>query len=118
MTWEEALVLGAPHTTTGGVNLRNADLGSANLYGANLRNADLGDQWIIQGPCTEDGYWTFLQKLTDDNTPMIKAGCRYLSIPESLAHWKRTRGGTKLGRERIAIVKFLEWTAMNRGLIP
>jgi uncharacterized protein YjbI with pentapeptide repeats len=101
-----------------GAYLGGADLRGANLGGAKLGGANLGDQWIIQGPCTQDGYWTFLQKLTDDKEPMIKAGCRYKTIPGALAHWAATRKGTVLGRERLAIVKFLEWTAMTRGLIP
>jgi len=82
------------------------------------RGADLGDQWIIQGPVRSDGYAFFLQKLKDDDKPMVKAGCRYVTIPEAHAHWTETRGGTPLGEETFAILDFLERAAVIRDLIP
>jgi hypothetical protein len=66
---------------------------------------------------SQDGHFFFLQKLTGEDVPMIKAGCRYFSIPEAREHWQNTRGGTPLGAERLAFVDFLERTARNRGLI-
>src|ERR1700721_2650513 len=70
-----------------GAYLGGAYLGGAYLGGADLGGADLGDQWIIQGPVRSDGYAFFLQKLKDDDKPMVKAGCRYVTIPEAHAHW-------------------------------
>src|ERR1700719_4032040 len=102
----------------GGADLRAADLGGADLGGAYLGGADLGDQWIIQGPVRSDGYAFFLQKLKDDDKPMVKAGCRYVTIPEAHAHWTETRGGTPLGEETFAILDFLERAAVIRDLIP
>ena|ERR1700719_4451996 len=86
--------------------------------GAYLGGAYLGDQWIIQGPVRSDGYAFFLQKLKDDDKPMVKAGCRYVTIPEAHAHWTETRGGTPLGEETFAILDFLERAAVIRDLIP
>jgi len=102
----------------GGAYLGGAYLGGADLRGADLRGADLGDQWIIQGPVRSDGYAFFLQKLKDDDKPMVKAGCRYVTIPEAHAHWTETRGGTPLGEETFAILDFLERAAVIRDLIP
>src|ERR1700719_4593304 len=102
----------------GAAYLGGAYLGGADLRGADLRGADLGDQWIIQGPVRSDGYAFFLQKLKDDDKPMVKAGCRYVTIPEAHAHWTETRGGTPLGEETFAILDFLERAAVIRDLIP
>ena len=69
-----------------GAYLSGANLRGANLRGANLRDAKLGDQWIIQGATRSDGYPFFLQKLTGDKVPMVKAGCRYLSLEDAQKH--------------------------------
>ena len=101
----------------GGAYLGGANLRGANLYGANLRDANLGGQWIIQGQTRSDGYAFFLQKLTADIEPMIKAGCRYFPVAQAEAHWTATRGGTKLGDETRAIVRALVDVAHIRGLM-
>jgi uncharacterized protein YjbI with pentapeptide repeats len=100
-----------------GANLSGANLRDANLRYANLSDANLGNQWIIQGPIRLDGYAFFLQKLTGATAPMVKAGCRYFTIPAARKHWAETRGGTPLGDETFAILDYLEWIAAIRGLI-
>jgi hypothetical protein len=100
-----------------GADLTRAYLAGAYLAGADLAGADLGDQWIIQGPCRSDGYYFFLQKLTADAAPMVKAGCRYFTLPQAREHWQATRGGTPLGDETFAILTCLEAMAVARGLI-
>jgi len=102
-------------------NLRSADLYGANLrgadlYGADLRSADLRGQWIIQGQVRSDGYPFFLQKLTGDKEPMVKAGCRLFTVEEAQKHWTATRGGTPLGDETEIIVRSLVRLARVRGL--
>jgi Pentapeptide repeats (8 copies) len=104
-----------------GVGLRDADLRDANLRGADLggadlRGADLGDQWIIQGPARTDGYFFSLMRLTGDQTPMVRAGCRWLSLPNARTHWSETRGGTPLGGETTLILDYLENVMKLRGL--
>jgi uncharacterized protein YjbI with pentapeptide repeats len=99
-----------------GANLSGADLSGANLSGANLYDAVLGNQWIIHGPTRSDGYTFFLQRLTQDEMPMIKAGCRHFTISEARAHWQKTRNGTPLGSETFIILDYLESTAAARGL--
>ena len=47
---------------------------------------------------------------------MIKAGCRYLTIPQAQAHWEKTRGGTPLFEETRAIVRAMVDTMHIRGL--
>ena len=99
-----------------GADLRGADLGRANLGGANLGRANLGDQWIIQGQTRSDGYAFFLQRLTQDSEPMIKAGCRYFTIAQAQEHWETTRKGQKLLDETRAIVRAMVDTMHIRGL--
>jgi hypothetical protein len=100
-----------------GANLSGANLSGANLSGAYLSGVYLRDQWIIQGGVRSDGYHFLLQKLTQDSEPMVKAGCRYFTLPEAHKHWRQTRGGTQLGLETFAILDSLEALAKARGLI-
>src|SRR5882672_3995984 len=100
-----------------GANLGRANLRGADLRGANLRYANLAGQWIIQGPVRSDGYWFFLQKLTGNTEPMVKAGCRCFTRPQARTHWTETRGGTPLGDETFAILDFLDRAAEIRGLL-
>ncbi len=84
--------------------------------GADLGGAYLGGQWIIQGQTRSDGYAFFLQRLTDDTEPMIKAGCRHFTTTQAREHWQTTRGGTPLGDETFAIIDCLVRTMEIRGL--
>ena len=93
-----------------------ADLTGANLTRANLVDADSGNQWIIQGQTRSDGYAFFLQRLTQDAEPMIKAGCRYFTIAKAQEHWEKTRAGTPLFDETRAIVRAMVDTMHIRGL--
>jgi hypothetical protein len=102
-------------------NLSRADLCGANLCGANLcgaklGGAKLGEQWIIQGQVRSDGYAFLLQRLKDDKEPMIKAGCRYLTLADAEKHWTATRAGTPLFHETRAIVRAMVDTMHMRGL--
>ena len=104
-------------TNLGGTNLRGTYLGGTNLRGTYLEGADLGDQWLIQGGARSDGHFFFLQKLTGDNEPMIKAGCRYFTIHDAQKHWESTRKGTPLFAETEAIVKAMIACARARKLM-
>ena len=95
-----------------GAIFTGADLSRADLFGANLSRADLGDQWIIQGPTRSDGYQFLLVRFREIETPMVRAGCRCLSLPDAKKHWETTRGGTQLGHESLDILIWLEH-AMN-----
>lgn len=87
--------------------LSNADLSGADLCWADLSGANLyGAKGIVRlGPST-DGYEFF--GVNHGETVMIKAGCRWFSVEEAKEHWTKTRGGTKLGLERIRFVEFIE----------
>ena len=100
-----------------GANLSGANLSRAYLSGADLSGADLGDQWFIQGPTRADGYAFFLQQLTGDTEPMVKAGCRYFTLSEARTHWQETRGGTSLGVETFTIIDCMVAMAKARGVI-
>ena len=97
-------------------NLSRANLSGADLSGADLSRANLGEQWVIQGQHRSDGYPFFLQRLTGDKEPMVKAGCRYFTLMQAEAHWTATRGGTKLFDETRAIVRAMVDVMHIRGL--
>jgi hypothetical protein len=101
-----------------GAYLSRAYLSRAYLSGADLSGADLGSQWVIPGGARSDGYYFFLQQLTDDVEPMIRAGCRHFTLPEAESHWTKTRGGTDLGRETHAIIRHMIEMARIRKLMP
>ena len=87
--------------------------GDAWVYG-NARVS--GNAWVETVNITAtrtDGY-TFLVAPTPDG-PRIIAGCRYFTFKEAKAHWKETRGGSRLGDESLAIVKHLETMAKLNG---
>lgn len=98
-------------------NLSGANLSCANLSCANLSGAYLSGQWIVQGGVRSDGYAFFLQKLTADKEPMVKAGCRYFTLREAQAHWEKTRAGTALLTETRALVRAMVDIAHARGLM-
>ena len=100
-------------------NLVDADLARANLADANLVGTNLGEQWIVQGATRSDGYSFFLQKLTRDAEPMVKAGCRYFTIAQAQEHWGSPEyyGGKKLGFETEEIVKSMVRLAKIRDYI-
>jgi uncharacterized protein YjbI with pentapeptide repeats len=98
-------------------SLVGANLDGASLVGARLDGARLGNQWIVQGATRSDGYAFFLQKLTADEEPMIKAGCRYFTLAQAKAHWTNTRRGTALGQETEIIIRSMVALACARGLI-
>jgi hypothetical protein len=102
----------------GGADLSGAGLSRAYLSGADLSGAKLGSQWVIPGGARSDGYYFFLQQLTDDVEPMIRAGCRHFTLPEAESHWTKTRGGTDLGRETHAIIRHMIEMARIRKLMP
>jgi hypothetical protein len=102
-----------------GADLRGADLSRANLSRADLRGADLSGAYlrgaaVIDGGQRSDGY-RFVGWIKD-GVLQIRAGCRDLTITEAREHWARTRGGTPLGAETMAILDHIEAIARIRGL--
>lgn len=68
----------------------------ADLYGA---------KGILRVGPTLDGYEFF--GVAHPDGPMIKAGCRWFTVAEAVAHWTATRGNTPLGNERLRFVEFI-----------
>ena len=62
---------------------------------------------ILYSVNRSDGY-TFAIYHQKDNKIRITAGCRNFSVKEAKEHWTKTRGGTPLGVESLAIVQYLE----------
>lgn len=78
-------------------NMRGCDFTGANLHGVDFSNADLSNiitapQWIIQGQVRSDGVAFFLQRLTGDDHPMIRAGSIYLSVHAARAWYSAVEG--------------------------
>ena len=92
-----------------GAYLSGADLSGANLSGAHLSGADL-----IDGGQRVDGY-RIVAWLAADGRIMIRAGCRNFDMADARAHWEKTRGGTPLGAETLAILSHIESVARIRG---
>ena len=93
-------------------NLTRADLMRANLTGADLMLADLmranlmGAKGVVLGPQRSDGYNSWLTH--DGADYIVRMGCRSFTFAQAREHWLRTRGGTRLGDESLAIVDYLE----------
>ena len=47
-------------------------------------------------------------------TVRVNAGCRRFSLEQAREHWTRTRGGTRLGDETMAILDYLEKVVLLR----
>jgi hypothetical protein len=98
-----------------GANLLGANLRDADLHGANLRGADLDGANIVDGGQRSDGY-RFVGWIKD-GVLQILASCRDLSISSGREHWAKTRGGTPLGDETMAILDHIEAVARIRKMV-
>ena len=85
-----------------GAKLKGANLEGADLRGANLEGADLEGTCIVDIGQRADGYQFYLHCGLDE--PHILAGCRYMPVADARAHWRKTRGGTPLGKESLRMV--------------
>jgi hypothetical protein len=97
-----------------GADLRGADLYMADLYMADLRKAHLSRANLIIGPQRSDGYVFHLIR-DRAGVCMVRAGCRYFTVKEARAHWRKTRKGTQLGAESLAAVNYLVAAAKAAG---
>ena len=77
--------------------------GNAQVYGMNITAV------------RSDGY-TFTVAPTPEGARII-AGCRYFTFDEARLHWTKTRVGTSLGDESLALVDHLERMAVIRGFL-
>lgn len=46
--------------------------------------------------------------MCSDGVVRFTAGCRYFTYDEAIAHWTKTRAGTKLGSESILLINHLK----------
>jgi len=97
-----------------GADLSGADLSKADLRWADLSKADLRWANLILCGARSDGYRFYAH--LKGGTIWIKAGCRHFSIKDASAHWKKTRGGTKLGDESLAMLSLARKLVKIRGL--
>ena len=100
----------------GGADLGGADLGGADLGGAKLGDADLGDAYLGYGRKVvgliarltriEDPYEFFAWRT--DKGDFVKAGCRFLTVPEFRNHIADTYPGTTKAAETHRILDFIQ----------
>jgi uncharacterized protein YjbI with pentapeptide repeats len=102
------------HANLSGAELSGAYLSGANLSHANLSGAYLSGANLIDGGQRVDGY-RIVAWLAADGRIMIRAGCRNFDMADARAHWEKTRGGTPLGAETLAILSHIESVARIRG---
>ncbi len=97
------------HANLSNTDLVDADLGGADLSGANLSNTNLIDAGQdVRG-------FRFVGVRQKDGV-MISAGCRWLSLPEAMAHWKeRHANDPALQAECLGKVKLIKAIAKARG---
>ena len=108
-----------------GANCRGADFHGADFSGAKLTGADFhgadfsgakltGAIGIIQGPQDRRGYDFYAFRHND--ATQIKAGCRWLTLPEARQHWTHAHADDpSLRAECLAILDSLEAIARARG---
>lgn len=76
---------------------------------SNCSNCSRCDENCIIGSTRSDGYTFFLSPAPDRR---VRAGCHdFATFTEARKHWQKTRGGTKLGIETMAILDALEQIA-------
>lgn len=91
-----------------GALFSGAVIRQTNLSRTNLRHA----RDIVRVGPSIDGFEFF--GVVREGTVWIKAGCRWFTAAEAREHWRRNRGGTKLGEERLELVDFIERTMLRR----
>lgn len=90
--------------------------GNAHVFGnAHIRGNALVSEKILCAS-RSDGY-LFVCCQDKSKAVIIIAGCRYFTIPQARKHWRKTRGGTRLGSESLALVDHLERMAKIAGWI-
>jgi uncharacterized protein YjbI with pentapeptide repeats len=96
-----------------GANLNGADLSGANLNGANLSGHKIRIK--IAQVCRDDGY-EFIAFDTDIGV-MVKAGCRWFSMPDFRAHVAAQYPDTPKAAETLAILDFIDIRAAALGCV-
>jgi uncharacterized protein YjbI with pentapeptide repeats len=99
-------------------DLSRADLGGADLSGADLSGADLSGAKIrikIAQVRRDDGY-EFIAFDTDIGV-MVKAGCRWFSMPDFRAHVAAKYPDTPKAAETLAILDFIDIRAAALGCV-
>ena len=69
-----------------------------------------GDAWVsgkarVSGIMRSDGH-CFVAVPCADGERRVIAGCRYFTYAEAMKHWNKTRKGTPLGDETMAILEY------------
>ncbi len=87
--------------------------GNAWVYGDARVSGDARVYKVNLTAVRSDSY-TFTIAPTPEG-PRIIAGCRYFSFEQAREHWAKTRGGTPLGEETMAILDLLEAQSRIHG---
>lgn len=99
-----------------GCNFKNTNLSGADFSRADISNIITAPQWIIQGQVRSDGRAFFLQRLTEDECPMIKSGPIYFSILSAIAWYSAVEGTRGNREETLTIIQAMVDTMKALGL--
>jgi hypothetical protein len=81
--------------------------GKAQVFGGMLLHGTAKIRITPTSIVRSDGY-TFIYVPCADGEMRVLAGCRYFTMEQALAHWKKARKGTRLGNETLKILAALE----------
>ncbi|MGO3930835.1 hypothetical protein [Rhodopseudomonas pseudopalustris] len=62
----------------------------------------IGRNWSILAGYDMRGYAIRLQQCTDEREPMVRAGCKYLTLKEARKHWVSAGRNDTISRRRTA----------------
>lgn len=72
--------------------------------------------WCIFVGFERRGYPVFVQRADDDKQIMVKAGCRFKTLRQSMAHWGRRSRGSN-GKEILQLIQIGLRQATREGFI-
>ena len=109
--WKYESMASLSRADLSGADLSRANLSWANLVGANLSWANLLGAYLVGASgilplsvCDPRGYVSYA--VSGPDGWMVKAGCRWFTLPEALEHWGRPDGPIAL-----RYLRALQWLA-------
>lgn len=105
---------------------RTFDFGTDMRYALHAFNAarinNGANGWSILAGYDERGYAIRLQKCSDEAEPMVRAGCRYLTLKDARKHWvaawrNRAASEQRTAAQVLMLIGLAVDTAKRKGLV-
>ncbi len=92
------------------------------LHESNVGFTNRGCDWSILAGYDERGYAIRLQKCSDEAEPMVRAGCRYLTLKDARKHWvadwrNRAASEQRTAAQVLMLIGLAVATAKHKGLV-